>query len=102
MSNIMPTERNVTATGAGTGDDVIDWGGGLATVAVIGTFGGTVITFEYSPDNGTTFIPMVDSAGAVREFVAADVDNFQVGAGKIRHNATGGAGIDLTIVYRNL
>lgn len=79
------------------------------TIWAYGTFGGTTLTYQSSPDGGTTKVDMKDQSGSTRSSTANDTFNLSLNTGAansdlipIYATATGGAGISITIdVYDN-
>lgn len=76
------------------------WSG---TVWAVGTFGGTTLTYQSSPDDGTTKVDLKDSAG-VRSSTSNDSFNIDLNTGSANSDdipiyvtATGGAGINITV-----
>lgn len=82
------------------------WNG---TVWAYGTWGGTTLTYQSSPDAGTTKVDMKDQSGSARSSTANDTFNVELNTGStnsgeipIYATATGGTGISLTVdVYDN-
>lgn len=76
----------------------------FASIATSGTFGGTTVTLQMSPDGGTTKIGLKDQSGSAYSITAADVIDIQLGCGgtntdQIRLYAvtTGGTGININV-----
>jgi len=70
---------------------------------VYGTFGGTSLELQKSPDGGTTWIAIPDAAGDPVTFTAQGTINFEVFTDPnnpvlLALNATGGTGISITAV----
>lgn len=81
-----------TANGSG---NVVNWGGaagagpdGNGTFSVWGTWGGATCSLEFSPDKGTTWIPV----GAASTFTQDGVAKFSLNGGKIRATISGATG----------
>lgn len=53
----------------------------LGTFVVWGTFGGGTVTWEMSPDGGTTFISLMDASGSPTTSSAADNFTTELGNG---------------------
>lgn len=102
---------NTRTTITGTGQTLIGyakrnrhqpvWSG---TIWAVGTFGGTTLTYQSSPDSGTTKVDLKDQTGSARSSTANDTFNIQLNTGSsntdqipIYVTATGGAGINITV-----
>ena len=79
-----------------------------ATIGVTGTFGGTAVTYFWSPDQGTTKYPITSAPGTAVTSTAADSFNIQLGTGKnntdhvtLYATTTGGSGINITIAVED-
>jgi hypothetical protein len=68
----------------------------LATVQVVGTFGGATVTLEGSND-GTNYVTMRDVDGADISFTAAGYAEFSTAFRYIRPASTGGTGDDVDV-----
>ena len=105
------TKAVVTITGTGTtlvgyvhkNRNYYSW---LATFFAYGTFGGTSVAWQWSPDNGTTKLAMKDLGGNPVASTANDSFNGQFGTGsknsdaiQIYVTATGGSGINLQVGF---
>jgi len=100
---------NITATGRtfiGTvlrRNDALSW---FATFFVTGTFGGTSVNWQWSPDSGVTFLPLTDLSGTAVVSTAADSFNSQFGTSKnnsdhpqLYVNLVSGSGINLNVGF---
>ena len=74
------------------------------SIGVAGTFGGTTVTFSWSPDGGTTKHPITTAPGTSVSITAATSFNIELGAGDknsdgilLYATTTGGAGISITV-----
>lgn len=79
-----------------------------ATIGVTGTFGGTTLTYFWSPDGGTTKYPITSAPGTAVSSTAADSFNVQLGTGKNNSDktqlyitSTGGSGISITVTIED-
>ena len=63
-----------------------NWSGGRGTFAVAGSFGGAAVTLQYLGPDGTT--PL--NVGAEVTLGSPGLANFELGAGRIRADVTGG------------
>lgn len=86
---------NVSATGAGAGQQ---WNGGRGALTVVGTFGGTAATLEYLGPNGTSWIAAVTPAGTAVSLSAQGMALFEVPPGTLRVVLTGGVPV---AIYAN-
>jgi hypothetical protein len=100
---------NITATGEtfiGTvmrPPNLTNW---FATFFAYGTFGGTTINWQWSPDNGTTFLPMKDLTGNAVTSTTNDSFNSEFGTGKKNSdhitlwvNLVSGSGINVNVGF---
>lgn len=93
LSNISGGNGNYpSATG-------INFQGGERTLALQGTFSGT-INISASYDGGTTFITLTDSSGSNLDITSASIINIDAGSQiKIRFDVTGAGGSNNVDVY---
>lgn len=75
-----------SATGSG-----VSWRGGRGTFYVVGTFGGTTASMQWSPDSGTTWIDV----GTDTILTANGQGNFELPACTIRCELDGGSSISV-------
>lgn len=77
---------NASATGA-----AIEWAGGRGAFSVYsGTFGGASVALQWSPDGGTTWLPVDASGDTYTTKTAVGSGNFELPACQIRAAVTGG------------
>lgn len=83
--------------------DALSWFG---TFFAYGTFGGTTVNWQWSPDGGTTFLPLKDLGGVAVTSTSNDSFNAQFGTGKNNSdhitlwvNLVAGAGISLKVGF---
>jgi hypothetical protein len=84
------------ASATGTGQT---WAGGDAAFAVYGTFGGSTVALQVSPDAGTTWIDVNGTA----QTAAGGAGPVSIPTGwRVRASVTGGAGVSVTALLTGL
>lgn len=89
----------VVANGSGS---PIVWGGGEGQFTAFGSFGGGTVTLEWSPNNGTTWLPVDRSGDTYVTFTANGSGRFTLQPCLIRANLAGATSPNVNaIVYGN-
>lgn len=82
-----PLLENANSTGGS-----IDWPGGSGVFTLMrGTINGATVALHWSPDNGTTFLPVDSGSDTYVTLTAAGGGHFELPACKLRANVSGGA-----------
>ena len=90
----------ITLTTAAGESDPISWTGGKGTVVAQGSFGTGTFTVMATADGGTTWITLVDSAGATLALTSNGIFTIEIGPCQLKGiiNDSSGAEIEFAIL----
>ncbi len=83
-------DRVTLLDGASSSGSWVAWPGGRGHFQAFGTFGGSTVALEFSPDQSTAL-----DLGSDAELTAAGVRVFELAPGFVRASITGGSGVSV-------